>query len=507
MLTQSALDALWDFDDPSGSEARLRTAQSHTLDDQERDELATQVARALGLQDRFTEGHALLDQVSRENGVVDVRAALERGRLHQSAGDSGSALPLFLHAAENAQRLGLTFLEVDALHAAAIADPNDAEAWAAHALRLLDATDSPRLQRWRISVHNNLGWTRFDRGDFAAAMREFTLAKDAADRWGTPIQRRHAAQAITECAVHINADPHTTPRHVPTAPPKVTTGEHAEAELPGGRFAMGDAFGEGDADQGETPVHEVHLDPFRIDITPVSNAQFARFVAETGYRTDAETFGSSAVFHTLVRAPQSDVLGAARGAGWWISVAGADWAHPFGRNSRWQDLPDHPVVHVSHRDATAYCVWSGRRLPTEAEWEFAARGGLHGARYPWGDGLLTGDGSARANLFQGSFPALDLAEDGFATTSPVASFPANGYGLFDMSGNVWEWCADWFSVDTYRTSRIRDPRGPRTGVARVLRGGSYLSDEKLCRGARVSARTGNTPDSSAANTGFRTVSS
>lgn len=503
MLTQSGLDALWDLEDPAGSEARLRTAQAHADSTQEQDELATQVARTLGLQGRFPEGHAILDTVDRTDGVVDVRAALERGRLHQYAGNATAALPLFLHAAENASRLGLSFLEVEALHAAATVDRTDAEEWSAHALRVLDAVPDAALQRWRVAVLYSLGWCRFDRGHFVAAMTTFEQAKEAADRWGSPAERANTAQAIMECRQLIASDERAG--RVALRLPSRRGDEHVDVLITGGRFAMGDAFDEADPGDGATPVHEVHLGSFRMDAAPVTNAQFSHFIAATGYRTDAETFGSSAVFHTLVRAPATAILGAATGAPWWISVAGADWGHPFGPDSHWHDLADHPVVHVSHRDALAYCVWSGRRLPTEAEWEYAARGGAHGARYPWGDELLGADQTWPANLFQGVFPDHDTAEDGFARTSPVGAFPANAFGLFDVIGNVWEWCADWFAVHSYASSTMRNPTGPSNGELRVMRGGSYLSSPSQGVSDRVSARSASTPDSSAGNCGFRTV--
>jgi sulfatase modifying factor 1 len=164
---------------------------------------------------------------------------------------------------------------------------------------------------------------------------------------------------------------------------------------------MGDSFGEGYPTDGETPVHEVRLNPFRMDPTTVTNAMFAAFVEETGYRTEAELYGTSAVFHLVVQAPPGDILGTAAGAPWWLNVRGADWAHPAGLSSDWQDIADHPVV--SHNDALAYCTWAGRRLPSEAQWEYAARGGLDGKRYAWGNDL-TPDGEHRCNIWQGTFP-------------------------------------------------------------------------------------------------------
>jgi formylglycine-generating enzyme required for sulfatase activity len=267
---------------------------------------------------------------------------------------------------------------------------------------------------------------------------------------------------------------------------------------------MGDAFGEGYPTDGETPVHQVELTSFRIDATTVTSNMFAAFSQATGYRTEAEQYGSSAVFHLLSTATGLDVLGAAAGAPWWLNIRGADWAHPTGPNSNWQDIPDHPVVHVSHHDALAYCAWAGRRLPTEAEWEYAARGGLHGMRYAWGN-ELTPHSEHRCNIWQGTFPKTNTREDGHAGTAPVRSFPPNGYGLYEMAGNVWEWCADWFLPKYYRNSPTRNPQGPTIGAGRVMRGGSYLCHDSYCNRYRVAARTANTPESSSGNVGFRTV--
>jgi sulfatase modifying factor 1 len=284
-----------------------------------------------------------------------------------------------------------------------------------------------------------------------------------------------------------------------------STVEHDDRPIPAGELLMGDAFGEGYRSDGETPVHAVRLDAFRIDAHQVTNAQFHRFVTTTGYRTDAERFGSSAVFHLLVRAARSDVLGRAAGAPWWLNVRGADWAHPCGPRSEWTDVADHPVVHVSHHDALVYCRWAGRRLPTEAEWEYAARGGLTSARYPWGNDLLGPDDTHLMNIWQGTFPTTNTVSDGYLGTCPVRSFPPNGFGLYELAGNVWEWCADWFSPRYYRTSRTTNPTGPSSGNARVTRGGSYLCHASYCHRYRVAARTGNTPESSSGNCGFRTV--
>ncbi|MFD4943173.1 formylglycine-generating enzyme family protein [Streptomyces sp. NPDC058409] len=277
---------------------------------------------------------------------------------------------------------------------------------------------------------------------------------------------------------------------------------HDEIALPGGEFRMGDAFAEGYADDGETPVHAVRLWPFRIDVTAVTVAMFEAFTQETGYRTEAERSGHSAVFHLAVAAEPADVLTADPVVPWWLEVRGADWRHPHGPLSEAE--PDHPVVHVSWDDATAYCTWAGRRLPTEAEWEYAARGGLPGRRFPWGD-ELTPDGRWLCNIWQGAFPRVNTGADGWLATAPVRVYPPNGFGLHEMAGNVWEWCADRFSADYYADSPHTDPTGPPQGERRVIRGGSYLCHHSYCHRYRVAARSSNTPASSSGNSGFRTV--
>jgi sulfatase modifying factor 1 len=273
--------------------------------------------------------------------------------------------------------------------------------------------------------------------------------------------------------------------------------------LPGGEPLLGDDSGEGYPGDGEGPVRRVRIDPFWIDTCVVSNADFAEFVAATGYLTEAERFGWSFVFAGLL--PQDfPPTRAAAAAPWWRQVAGACWRHPEGPQSRIDDRADHPAVHVSWHDAWAYCRWAGKRLPTEAEWEHAARGGLEGRRYPWGD-QLRADGVHRMNVWQGQFPRLNTAEDGYVGTAPVDAFPPNGYGLYNTTGNVWEWCVDWFSA-TFHIEGPRDnPVGPPGGQAKVMRGGSYLCHRSYCFRYRVAARSSNTPDTSAGNIGFRCV--
>ncbi|TQL70653.1 formylglycine-generating enzyme required for sulfatase activity [Nocardioides albertanoniae] len=299
---------------------------------------------------------------------------------------------------------------------------------------------------------------------------------------------------------------HDGPRQPRTAAPETDLTAHRmeQRPIPGGRFLMGDNLGDGSPADGELPVHEVHVDPFVIDATTVTNAAFAEFVDATGYVTEAESYDFSAVFHLALEAQDSDVLGAAPGTPWWLGVRGATWRHPGGPLSDLTGLEDHPVVHVSWNDALAYCRWSGRRLPTEAEWELASRGGATGARFPWGDEVKAGT-EWRANIWQGDFPVSNTAEDGWTTTAPVRSFAPNSYGLWQTVGNVWEWCADWFDPAYYRVAPSENPTGPAQGTTRVLRGGSYLCHDSYCNRYRNAARSSNTPDSSMGNTGFRTV--
>lgn len=281
-----------------------------------------------------------------------------------------------------------------------------------------------------------------------------------------------------------------------------------QCAIPAGSFTMGDATGDGLAADGELPVHEVSLDAFTIDATPVTVAQFERFVTATGFVTDAERLGVSAVFHLLVDAPTADVTGPIQGTPWWIGVRRASWRAPggMGRGTASAGNGDHPVVHVSWDDAQAYCEWAGRRLPTEAEWERASRGGISEACYPWGNEPIDGsDGVWRANVWQGSFPVHNTAGDGWLGTAPVRSYAPNGFGLWQTVGNVWEWCADGYDARAYEQHAAHNPRGPAVTHERVLRGGSYLCHPSYCNRYRNSARSRNSRDSTMGNAGFRTV--
>ena len=255
---------------------------------------------------------------------------------------------------------------------------------------------------------------------------------------------------------------------------------------------------------GEGPVRAVRLDPFWIDMFPVTNADFARFVDATGYVTAAESAGWSFVFAGLLPDDFPPTRGVV-GSPWWRQVQGASWRRPTGPQSSLDLLADHPVVHVTWNDATVYCSWAGKRLPTEAEWEYAARGGLVRQPFPWGD-MLEPDGTHRMNVWQGEFPTQNTCADGFYGTSPVDAFPPNGYGVYDMTGNVWEWTADWFAVEHGQDLvRSEIPRGTYRGTHKVCRGGSYLCHASYCRRYRVSARNAMTVESFSGNIGFRSA--
>lgn len=295
--------------------------------------------------------------------------------------------------------------------------------------------------------------------------------------------------------------------------------------IPGGTFAMG-------SDQHyreEAPVHRVTVDGFWIDETPVTNAQFKAFVEATGHVTYAEIPPRAedypgALPHmlragSLVFRPAS--ITARDWSEWWEFRFGANWRHPYGRGSWIKDLDDHPVVHVAYCDAEAYAKWAGKELPTEAEWEFAARGGLDGAEFAWGDELTPG-GRQMANTWQGNFPHENLKLDGYERTSPVRAFPPNGYDLYDMIGNVWEWTTDWYApnhpADALKACCIpENPRGPPADQSydpclphiriprKVLKGGSHLCAPNYCRRYRPAARHPEPIDTSTSHVGFRCV--
>ncbi|MBR0830076.1 formylglycine-generating enzyme family protein [Bradyrhizobium manausense] len=295
--------------------------------------------------------------------------------------------------------------------------------------------------------------------------------------------------------------------------------------IPGGTFLMG-------SDRHypeEAPSHPVALDGFWIDRTPVTNRQFKEFVNTTGYVTTAQivsedlsgTSTGALYAGSLVFAPLPLVTDLGDERQWWRLMRAANWRHPCGPGSNIRDLDDHPVVHVAYRDAAAYAAWAGKDLPSEAEWEYAARGGLDGEEYAWGNTLTPG-GRHMANIWQGDFPAHNLREDGYERTSPVTAFPPNGYGVYDMIGNVWEWTSDWWSAHStsgshgpWQVSRSprggseadsQDPGASQGGSPRkVLKGGSHLCAPNHCRRYRPAARRPEQVDSSASDIGFRCV--
>jgi len=300
--------------------------------------------------------------------------------------------------------------------------------------------------------------------------------------------------------------------------------------IPGGEFTMGIDSELGWPD--EKPSHRVRVDGFWMDETEVTNAQFRAFIEATGYVTTAEKpIDAEAILRqrppgtatpppeklapgSLVFTPTDGPVSLKDFTQWWKWTPGANWRHPEGPNSTIEGKDNHPVVHVSWDDAMAYARWSGKRLPTEAEWEFAARGGLEQKPYVWGDEPFN-QSKPQAKIWQGEFPWKNAALDGYERTAPVRSFPPNGYGLHDMAGNVWEWCSDWYDSGLYRTrigkGVIVNPAGPDRSFnparpytpERVQRGGSFLCNDSYCSRYRPSARHGCSPDSGMSHVGFR----
>jgi sulfatase modifying factor 1 len=269
-------------------------------------------------------------------------------------------------------------------------------------------------------------------------------------------------------------------------------------KITAGSFLMGTDDSEGFTSDGEGPVHEVTLPDYYIDATAVTNGMFWEFIKTSGYKTDAEQYGWSFVFEGLLPEEilNSDDIQVVNGTPWWCIIPGAYWACPEGDGSNILNRWDHPVVHVSWNDAIAYCKWAEKRLPTEAEWEKAARGGLIQNKYPWGNKLTPG-GLHQCNIWQGDFPYHNTLDDGYLGTAPAKSFAPNGFGLYNVAGNVWEWCNDWFSREISTVPAISETK--------VIKGGSFLCHQSYCNRYRVAARSSNTPDSSASNMGFRCV--
>jgi formylglycine-generating enzyme required for sulfatase activity len=308
-------------------------------------------------------------------------------------------------------------------------------------------------------------------------------------------------------------------------------------KIPAGEFVMGAIDGDTDARDDEKPRHKVAVDAFWMDETEVTNAQFRKFIDATKYVTTAERKPDWEELKKQLPEgtprPPDDVLAAGSivfsppktpvplhdASAWWAFVKGADWRHPLGPDSSIDGKDDYPVVQVSWDDAVAYAKWAGKRLPTEAEWEWAARGGIPDKVYAWGEEDVAA-GKPKANTFEGRFPDRDEAKDGFAGIAPVKRFAPNGYGLYDMAGNVWEWCGDWYRHDYYGQVQkqggvVRNPQGPAdsldpeepTVAKRVQRGGSFLCHDSYCASYRASARMKTSPDTGLSHSGFRCVKS
>ncbi len=321
------------------------------------------------------------------------------------------------------------------------------------------------------------------------------------------------------------------------APDSPATPPPGMALIPGGEFTMGTDDVKSFAN--ERPAHRVKVDSFWMDERDVTNAEFAKFVAATHYVTVAERKpdweelkkqlpegtqkpdDSLLVPGSMVFTPSKGPVDLRDMAGWWRWVPGASWQHPEGPESNIKGRENHPVVQVSWDDAVAYAKWAGKRLPTEAEWEYAARGGLEGKRYAWGDEFKPG-GKYMANIWTGDFPYKNTAEDGFTGTAPVGSFPKNGYGLYDMGGNVWNWCSDWYRADINAREKLEsqgecciNPQGPASSYSpvhnyqteRVTKGGSFLCNPSYCESYRPSARRGTPGDTGMSHIGFRCAKS
>ena len=305
--------------------------------------------------------------------------------------------------------------------------------------------------------------------------------------------------------------------------------------IPGGEFMQGAVPNDNMAMFHEKPAHKVGVDGFYMDKHEVTNAQFAKFVEETGYVTVAERAVDWEVLkkqlpagtekpHDSILQPGSLVFQKAKSSvpnlydysQWWEWRIGANWKHPNGPGSSIEGKENHPVVHIAFEDAQAYCEWAGRRLPTEAEWEFAARGNRMGSPFFWGDDIR--ELSAHANSWEGEFPVENTMEDGFERRAPVMSYPENGFGLYDMAGNVWEWTSDWYNTNYYPQLALsgeiaQNPKGAKRAFnagnprarERVIKGGSFLCNASYCTGYRISARMATSPDLGMEHLGFRTV--
>ncbi|SFW46047.1 Formylglycine-generating enzyme, required for sulfatase activity, contains SUMF1/FGE domain [Sinomicrobium oceani] len=344
---------------------------------------------------------------------------------------------------------------------------------------------------------------------------------------------RKVPDTITSCETGL---PERFPARSGTATTEITEGQVSHQGMvwiPAGTFQMGASDNEGRPD--EYPTHLVRIDGFWMDETEVTNAQFREFTEATGYITTAEKapkwedlkaqlppgtpkpHDSLFVAASLVFNPPSYPVPLNDASQWWSWVKGANWKHPEGPDSSITGKDHYPVVHISWDDANAYARWAGKRLPTEAEWEYASRGGLDDGKYPWGNEDIE-QGSPKANTWQGNFPDRNTGWDSYSLAAPVKSFAPNGYGLYDMAGNVWEWCADWYRGDYYEhigKGIVENPAGPKDSYdpmepgipKKVIRGGSFLCNASYCKGYRVTSRMKSSPDTGMQHTGFRCVSS
>ena len=357
------------------------------------------------------------------------------------------------------------------------------------------------------SEADDCGCSNLDRGSHLLSRRDDEVTvEDEGEDDTRPVHT--TPETVTNEAPKPDTDPESPEQEAATdqttKPETVTVKPNKMAFIKGGVFTMGtdDAILPQD---GEGPARKVEVSEFYMNIYEVSNSEFAEFAEETGYITEAETFGDSFVLDILLSEEvKSEITQAAANAPWWLPVKGASWRHPEGRGSSIKDRMDHPVVHVSWNDAVSFCKWAGKRLPTEAEWEYAARGGLEGRLFPWGNNPSP-RGEHWMNIWQGEFPNVNTAEDGYLGTAPVDAFLQNKFGLYNIVGNVWEWTADWWT--TRHTAVFqKDPQGPPSGSDKVKKGGSLMCTPMYCYRYRCAARSQNSPDSSASNLGFRCAS-
>lgn len=349
---------------------------------------------------------------------------------------------------------------------------------------------------------------------------------------GAYFLRPHKASSIVAASASLRALPagFAETKANPAKPPGPAP--EGMVWIPGGEFSMGSddpttsLCGGKDAMPDARPIHRVSVDGFWMDKTEVTNAQFEAFAKATGYVTIAEQTPRAEDFPgappenlvagSVVFSPPDTPVPLTDHMQWWAYVKGANWRHPTGPGSDLRGRDNYPVVHIAYADAAAYAMWAKKRLPTEAEWEFAARGGLSGQLYAWGDDLKPG-GKWMTNIFEGKFPMNDTGEDGFKGIAPVAQYPPNGYGLYDIAGNVWEWCSDWYRPDTYETNAratvARNPQGPESSFdpsepgtkKRVHRGGSFLCTDQYCTRYMIGTRGKGEPDTGTNHLGFRCV--